>query len=70
MITIGKLALKVILLNSRIREWRQIKRGGGKGLLRQFLASAGSVGADVAKTALQEVGKSLAKGAVSALTGT
>ena len=58
------------LLNSRIREWRQIKRGGGKGLLRQFLASAGSVGADVAKTALQEVGKGLAKGAVSALTGT
>ena len=45
------------LLNSRIREWRQVKRGGGKGLLRQFLASAGSVGADVAKTALQEVGK-------------
>ena len=58
------------LLNSRIREWRQVKRGGGKGLLRQFLASAGSVGADVAKTALQEVGKGLAKGAVSALTGT
>ena len=58
------------LLNSRIREWRQIKRGGGKGMLRQFLASAGSVGADVAKTALQEVGKGLAKGAVSALTGT
>ena len=51
------------LLNSRIREWRQVKRGGGKGLLRQFLASAGSVGADVAKTALQEVGKGLAKGA-------
>ena len=58
------------LLNSRIREWRQVKRGGGKGMLRQFLASAGSVGADVAKTALQEVGKGLAKGAVSALTGT
>ena len=58
------------LLNSRIREWRQIKRGGGKGMLRQFLASAGSVGADVANTALQEVGKGLAKGAVSALTGT
>ena len=58
------------LLNSRIREWRQVKRGGGKGLLRQFLASAGSVGADVAKTALQEVGKGSAKGAVSALTGT
>ena len=58
------------LLNSRIREWRQVKRGGGKGLLRQFLASAGSVGADVAKTALQEVGKGLTKGAVSALTGT
>ena len=58
------------LLSSRIREWRQVKRGGGKGLLRQFLASAGSVGADVAKTALQEVGKGLAKGAVSALTGT
>ena len=58
------------LLNSRIREWRQVKRGGGKGLLHQFLASAGSVGADVAKTALQEVGKGLAKGAVSALTGT
>ena len=58
------------LLNSRIREWRQVKRGGGKGLLRQFLASAGSVGADVAKTALQEVGKGLAKEAVSALTGT
>ena len=58
------------LLNSRVREWRQVKRGGGKGLLRQFLASAGSVGADVAKTALQEVGRGLAKGAVSALTGT
>ena len=58
------------LVNSRIREWRQVKRGGGKGLLRQFLASSGSVGADVAKTALQEVGKGLAKGAVSALTGT
>ena len=39
-------------------------------MLRQFLASAGSVGADVAKAALQEVGKGLAKGAVSALTGT
>ena len=58
------------LLYSRIREWRQVKRRGGNGLLRQVLASAGSVGADVAKTALQEVGKGLAKGAVSALTGT
>ena len=53
----GQIGVESNLLNSRIREWRQVKRGGGKGLLRQFLASAGSVGADVAKTALQEVGK-------------
>ena len=58
------------LLASRIREWRQIQRGGGRGMLRQFLASAGSVASDVAKTALQEVGKGIAKGAVSSITGT
>ena len=31
------------LLNARIKEWREMKRGGGGGrMLRQFLASAGS----------------------------
>ena len=39
-------------------------------MLRQFLASAGSVASDVAKTALQKVGKGIAKGAVSSITGT
>ena len=39
------------------------------GVVRQFPASSGSVGADVANTALQEVGKGVAKGAISALTG-
>ena len=38
-------------------------------MLRQFLASAVSTASDVAKTALQEVGKGIAKGAVSAITG-
>ena len=58
------------LLASRIGEWRQKQRGGGRGMLRQFLASAGSVASDVAKTALQEVGKGIAKGTVSSITGT
>ena len=58
------------LLASRRREWTQIQRGGRRGMLRQFLASAGSAASDVAKSALQEVGKSIAKGAVSAITGT
>ena len=40
------------------------------GIVRQFLASAGSAGVDVVKTALQKVGKGVATGAISALTGT
>ena len=44
------------LLSSRIREWRQMQRGGGKGILRKFLESAGSAvldaGKEVARDAL------------------
>ena len=61
-------------LKPRQTEWKSMKRNQASsssgGVVRQFLASAGSVGADVAKTALQEVGKGVAKGATSALTGT
>ena len=44
------------LLSSRIGEWRQMQRGGGKGILRKFLESVGSVvldaGKEVARDAL------------------
>ena len=58
------------LLSSRIREWRQIQRGGGRGMLRQFLASAGSAASSALSAGLQEVGKGVVKGAIGAMTGT
>ena len=58
------------LLHSRIKEWRQIQRGGGRGMLRQFLASAGSAASSAVSAGLQEVGKGAVKGVISAMTGT
>ena len=62
-------------LKSKQAEWKSMKRSQASssssgGVVRQFPASSGSVGVDVANTALQEVGKGVAKGAISALTGT
>ena len=61
-------------LKSKQKEWKRMKReeassSSGGGVVRQFLASASSSVADLAKTGLQEVGKGLAKGAVSSVTG-
>ena len=60
-------------LKSKQKEWKSMKRNQASsssgGVVRQFLASASSSVADMAKTGLQEVGKGLAKGAVSSITG-
>ena len=53
------------LLNARIKEWREMKRGGGGGrMLRQFLASAGSSVLEAGKEVAKEVA---IRGARSAL---
>ena len=53
------------LLNARIKEWREMKRGGGGGrMLRQFLASVGSSVLEAGKEVAKEVA---IRGARSAL---
>ena len=58
------------LLRSRIKEWRQIQRGARRGILHQFLASAGSAASGALPAGLQDVGKGVVKGAMGAMTGT
>ena len=53
-------------LSRKMKEWKNIKKKRGSGVVRQFLSSAGPAASSALSAGLQEVGK----GAISAMTGT
>ena len=57
-------------LSRKMKEWKNIKKKRGSGVVRQFLSSAGSAASSALSAGLQEVGKGAVKGAISAMTGT
>ena len=57
-------------IKRKTKEWKDMKKRQGGGVVRQFLASAGSAASSAVSAGLQEVGKGVVKGALSAMTGT
>ena len=57
-------------LSRKMKEWKNMKKKRGGGVVRQFLSSAGSVASSAISAGLQEVEKGAVKGAISAMTGT
>ena len=57
-------------INRKVKEWKDMKKRRGGGVVRQFLASAGSAASSALSAGLQEVGKGVVKGAIGAMTGT
>ena len=57
-------------IKRKVKEWKDMKKKRGGGVVRQFLASAGSAASSALSVGLQEVGKGVVKGAIGAMTGT
>ena len=57
-------------IKRKVKEWKDIKRRRGGGVVRQFLSSVGSVASSAISAGLQEVGKGAVKGVIGAMTGT
>ena len=55
------------LLQKRMEDWRQMKKGNGKGVIRKVFESAGSALLDAGKEAVKEAVVAGAKGAVMSL---